>query len=115
VLRRGEVRFGDITFPGRGTLQKLMVVLQGGQDFANQTDVAVLVASTYLGGTPRPFEVLVPAATPGFNNDTVIDCRWPYTVRRAQVEAMHLLFLLSPDVIELIDEALVVGLQMAGP
>jgi len=114
VLQRGEVRFGGIAFPGRGSLNKLLVVIQGGPNFANQSDVVVLVASTYRGDTPRPFEVLLPSATSEFKVDTVIDCRWPFTVKRADVEAMNQLFTLGHDVMELVDEALVVGLQMTG-
>ena len=114
MLQRGEVRLGDLTFPGRGTLHKLLVVLQGGMNFSNQSDVVIIVASSYRGHNPRPFDVLVPPSGAGFEVETVIDCRWPFTVRRDQVEAMRYLFMLSPDVMELVDEALVVGLQMMG-
>jgi hypothetical protein len=115
VLQRGEVRVGDISFPGRGTARKLLIVLQGGSLFASEADVVVVVASSWRDRPPRPFEVVLLAATSNFHNDTVIDCRWPFTVRRADVEAMRLLFVLGADVMELIDEALLVGLQMTGP
>jgi mRNA-degrading endonuclease toxin of MazEF toxin-antitoxin module len=81
--------------------------------FANCPDVAVVVCSTHRRtGRPRPFEVLVGTAD-GFEHDTIIDCRFPFTVSK-QIRGMDLrpLFRLSPDVMLQVSEALVVGLQM---
>ncbi|HEX5937366.1 MAG TPA: hypothetical protein VFZ75_06735 [Actinomycetota bacterium] len=90
-------------------------MVQGGPAFERETDVVVLVASSYRGRQLQLHEALCPAASTNFHVDTVIDCRWPFTVPRAEVERMRLLFVLDPNVVELIDEALVVGLQMTGP
>jgi mRNA-degrading endonuclease toxin of MazEF toxin-antitoxin module len=115
VLYRGEVWRGEIAFPGRPAKLKRVVVLQGGPDFATEPDVGIVVASTDHGRRPgEQHEVFVPAEPGRFQLDTVIDCRWVYTVSRADVEAMQRLFRLQTHVMEWVDEALVVGLQMTG-
>jgi hypothetical protein len=74
--------------------------------FANCQDVAVVLCSTYRRTDgPRLYEVLVGTAD-GFTHDTLIDCRWPYTVNK-QIPGMNLqpLFCLSPDVMLQVFEA----------
>lgn len=99
---------------GSTYLDKYVVVLQGGPDFANTTEVTVLVASTHRGGNLRPFEVLCGQGD-GFDHDTVIDCRWPFTLRKAEITAGTYRFMLSQSRMHQVALGLVHGLQMRAP
>jgi mRNA-degrading endonuclease toxin of MazEF toxin-antitoxin module len=99
---------------GRGVAprRKYVVVLQGGPRFDNAMDRAVVVCSS-LRADPsrlRPFEVLV-GQSEGFDHDTVIDCRWVYTVTKASLGSTRYTRLSLARMNE-ISAALVVGLQM---
>jgi mRNA-degrading endonuclease toxin of MazEF toxin-antitoxin module len=118
-VERGDTHKVNLHLPdrvrGAGTSPRLkyVVCLQGGPDFANQTDVAVVVGSTYkrrVGGL-QPYEVLV-GPQHGFLHDTVIDCRWVITIQKAEAPPSTRKFRLPPDVMDDISVALVVGLQL---
>jgi hypothetical protein len=100
---------------GVGTIPrtKYVVSLQGGPEFANQTDVAVVVASTYRRPARglQPYEVLV-GQSYGFLHDTVIDCRWVFTIQKAEAPPSTFRFRLPQSVMDDISDALVVGLQL---
>ena len=115
-MDRGEVYRCQITLPARGggaggVRTKWVVVLQGGPDFAANPEVAVLVASTHSGAPPRPFEVLVGTGD-GFVHDTVIDCRWPFTMLKADLLTGTLETTLSTNRMHQVSVALVRGLQL---
>ena len=96
---------------------KYLIVLRGGPNAAAEADVPYVVASTdrRQPGTPlRRFEVSA-GAVDGFNHDTVIDCRWVYTMMKTRFPGNTLRFRLSPDMMQRVSIALVVGLQMAPP
>jgi mRNA-degrading endonuclease toxin of MazEF toxin-antitoxin module len=99
-----------------GTRHKYVVVLQGGLPvFDNHDDVAVVVCSSQNHVNPdtlRPFEVLVPASDDGFERDTLIDCRWVFTVRKRDAPTHSFRFRLPPSALEEISLALVEGLQI---
>ena len=110
--------FCQIELPNRSaapgppvTRDKLLVVLQGGVAFAGCTEVAVVIGSTWRGGQQRPFEVVMGDAD-GFHHDTVVDCRWPFTLPKTQVEAGRQLFKLSDQRMHEVSIALVRGLQI---
>lgn len=120
-MDRGEVRPCMMQLPDRtpagenppGTEQKLkyVVALQGGPQFANVNDVAVVVCSTLrTRRQPRSFEVLI-GTNQGFDHDTIIDCRWVFTVQQRHLRAaIHPR--LSDDIMRQVSEALTVGLQL---
>lgn len=118
-MQRGDTHKISMHLPDRarraGTSPRLkyVVCLQGGPEFAKQTDVAVVVCSTYKqrAGGLQPFEVLVGPAH-GFQYDTVIDCRWVFTIQKAEAPRSTFQFRLPPNVMDDISEALVVGLQL---
>jgi mRNA-degrading endonuclease toxin of MazEF toxin-antitoxin module len=102
---------------GTATKQKIVVVLQGPLDvgWASQTDVSVVVASTNRAApsaAPASYEVWV-GTSDGFKHDTIIDCRWPYTVFKSTLKAGWQITTLGPGRMEEINLALVAGLQMA--
>jgi hypothetical protein len=114
-VNRGDVyrtrfRLPDRAVPGQFTERnKYLVMLRG---VAAEADIPFVIASTHdPARRPRPFEVLVGAAQ-GFDHETVIDCRWPYTLPKAWFKAAEYRFTLSPDVMREVSVALVVGLQM---
>lgn len=114
-LTRGDVYYASIELPNpeapglevvRG---KLIVLLRGGN---SDLRVPFLVASSDRSTSIRPFEVLVKASEGAFDKDTIIDCRWPYTITRARLEKGKHLFTLPSSVMTEINLGLVVGLQM---
>lgn len=119
-MNRGDVYKIELELPNRsgsGTevREKYVVALQGGSDFANVTEVAVVIASTYRGsGAVRPFEVLV-GPPEGFHHTTVIDGRWPATLPKAQLHAGRLLTTLAPETMWRVSRAIASGLQMKPP
>lgn len=116
MIQRGDVFRTQLSLPNRKTgngtttLTKYVVALQGGPAFDTATDIAIAVASTHRRSTVRPFEVLV-GVVDGFAHDTVIDCRWPYTVPKSVLPAAPE-FRLTSSVMRSVSVALVVGLQM---
>jgi len=118
-VERGDVHKIHVHLPdrarGAGTspILKYVVSLQGGPDFANQTDAAVIIASTYKRRARgvQPYEVLV-GQREGFSHDTVIDCRWVITIQKAEAPSSTWQFRLPPDVMDDVSAALVVGLQL---
>jgi hypothetical protein len=120
-VERGDTHRISMHLPNRvsgaGTSprRKYVVCLQGGPDFVNQTDVAVVVASTYR---PRramglqPYEILV-GQSHGFQHDTLIDCRWVFTIQKTEAPpSTTFMFRLPQDVMDDVSAALVVGLQL---
>ena len=96
---------------------KYVVCLRGGPGAASETEVPVVIASTddrwSPGRTLRPFEVAVGAAE-GFAHETIIDCRWPYTLEKSRLPQTAV-FCLPPSTMEKVTIALIPGLQMKGP
>jgi mRNA-degrading endonuclease toxin of MazEF toxin-antitoxin module len=121
ILERGAVYVGPLELPNREpesgdadalyeTRTKLLVVLQGGARFEWFSDVATVVASSLRTADPeRPFELYVGTAD-GFRRNSVIDCRWPYTVPKDLLGRK--LFLLPPQRMHQIAQRLANGLQM---
>jgi hypothetical protein len=71
-----------------------------------------LVASTHRAASVRPFEVLA-GPDDGFAHETVIDCRWPFTLLKDEARAGNYKFRLSNDRMREVSLALVHGLQLA--
>jgi mRNA-degrading endonuclease toxin of MazEF toxin-antitoxin module len=90
---------------------KYVVLLQGGPEFRDATEVAVLVVSTLRSQGRRPFEV-ISGPNDGFDHDSVIDCRWPYTLQKAEVLGGDYKFTLPQDRMHEVSLALVHGLQL---
>lgn len=116
-MNRGDVHLISLPMPDRNNpgqdvyRDKYVVVLRGGPGTTNESDVPLLVASTLrVGGPPRPFEVHVSAMGGQFPVDTVIDCRWPFTLHKSQVNNYR--FTLPRDIMERVSVALVSGMQM---
>ena len=112
---RGDVYFGTIELPNSKTpglveqRNKLIVLLR---DSPNEPGAPFLIASTHRSTNVRPFEVLVKESEKFFNNDTVIDCRWPYTISIGRLRQCKFMFELSEKIMADINVGLVVGLQM---
>jgi hypothetical protein len=107
---RTRLRLPDRTVPGQFAERNKYVVML--RQIPADADIPFLIASTYNPARPpRPFEVLVGTAH-GFDHETVIDCRWPYTLPKTWFNAAEHRFTLSPDVMREVSVALVVGLQM---
>lgn len=119
-MNRGDVYKIRMRLPdrqggsGSSYLDKYVVVLQGGPDFAVATEVTVVVASTHRSQGVRPFEVLCGQAD-GFDHDTVVDCRWPFTLRKSEVAAGDYKFTLSQARMHQVSLGLVHGLQLRPP
>lgn len=94
--------------PGTQPKLKYVVVLQAD---SSATDVAVVVCNSLKNPRqPRAYEVLV-GTREGFDHDTIIDCRWVFTLQKRHLRtAEHPP--LRQGVMNAISEALVVGLQL---
>lgn len=115
MIERGDVYRTSFQFPNRSgtgvtSRTKYVVALQGGKSTDTWPDIAVAIASTSRGA-PRRFEVLV-GVYDGFNHDTVIDCRWVYTLAKSDLPPPQRQFRLSSEIMKKVSIALVVGLQM---
>lgn len=115
-MDRGDVHKVRMPFPERpdgsgGPTDKYVVVMQGGPDFERLNDVAVLVCNTQRRPA-RPFEVQV-GTREGFDHETVIDCRFPYTIPKGTTGFVGPPELrLPPAVMLQVAAALAVGLQL---
>lgn len=115
IFVRGSVFFTPIELPnpenpGLDLIQnKLIVILR---DVKSEMRVPFLIASSLRSEDIRPFEVVVRQTESSFKADTVIDCRWPYTMTRARLEKGKFLFTLPDKIMAEINLGLVVGLQM---
>ncbi len=107
---RTKLRLPDRAVPGQfAERNKYVVMLRG---ISAETDIPLVIASTHdPARAPRPFEVIV-GTTEGFDHETVIDCRWPYTLPKAWFKAEEFRFALLPDVMREVSVALLIGLQM---
>lgn len=116
-MERGEVHRITVELPNRsrdeGTIPrtKWAVILRGGSATDWEADVPVVLASSDQGSPRRAHEVFVDTDD-GFDRDTVIDCRWVFTIPKRHFGPETLQALLSPAVMREISIALVVGLQM---
>ncbi len=115
-MNHGDVYVVSIDLPNRphgagGTRDKWVICLQGGPQFSAASDVAVLIASTHKGGGMRPFEVLCGAAD-GFRHDSVVDCRWPFTISKAKIVGGTYKATLTPARMRDLALGLVNGLQL---
>ena len=116
TLARGDVHLVRFKFPDRervGQFQqkdKYLVVLRSD----HSTDAPFVIASTrrpdYM---PRAFDVVVQPEGGQFSVETVIDCRWPYTLPKTWFPEGSLRFTLPPSVMRAISLALVVGLEIS--
>jgi mRNA-degrading endonuclease toxin of MazEF toxin-antitoxin module len=110
---RGEVYLCDVLFPGDvEPRKKYAVLLQDREKFPNIDQLSVVVGST-LKPTHKvgPYHVIVGAAQ-GFKVDTIIDCRWVFTLSKTDVTTGPYLTQLDPLVMQEIAVALVHGLQL---
>jgi mRNA-degrading endonuclease toxin of MazEF toxin-antitoxin module len=95
--------------PGITQKEKRVVVLQTSED--NVTETAVVVCNSLKKPRQkRPYEVFV-GPREGFDNETVIDCRWVFTVQKRHLRTPTQRSM-PPQVMGEISEALVVGLQL---
>src|ERR1039458_8338777 len=115
-MNRGDVYLVSLVLPNRGggggtsTKDKLIIVLNDGRVIGTAREVAVLIGSSWNGNPLRPFEVLVGTAD-GFHHDTVIDCRWPYTLPQSQLPPGRHVLTLPQAVMTRISVGVVRGLQ----
>ena|ERR1035437_6045898 len=125
-MERGDVYLIPIDLPNRapsggvGSLtsrNKFVVVLRGGGPAITENEVPIVVASTdrrTQGQSLRTFEVEV-GVLDGFSHETLIDCRWPYTLEKSGLQQSDFKFRLSESVMQSVSVALVSGLQMMAP
>jgi hypothetical protein len=123
-VERGDVHLIPISLPNRVApggnpvpTSKYVVVLRGGVSASAEAEVPVLIASTdrrQVGQQVRPFEVSAGLAD-GFTHATIIDCRWPYTLEKANLPQSTYRFRLGLAKMAEISTALVSGLQMYPP
>lgn len=114
-LTRGDVFYISIELPNPekpelDVIQKKLIVVVRANDLEKR--VPFLIASTYRAIDVRPFEVLIRGSEGFFNQDTVIDCRWPYTMTRDTLDKGKRMFTLSQKIMTEVNLGLVVGLQM---
>jgi mRNA-degrading endonuclease toxin of MazEF toxin-antitoxin module len=98
---------------GSGTAprHKHVVLLHDEDTYPNHTDIAVVAASSFRWGRSLyPYEVLVGSAE-GFDDTTVIDCRWVFTVQKGEIGSDYTTTL-PGDVMERIAESIVDGLRL---
>jgi hypothetical protein len=114
-VNRGDVYLIPLRLPDRQTpgqfevRNKLAVILRAAD---RETDVPFLIASSHdESQRARAFEVIVGVAE-GFKHETVIDCRWPYTLPKTWFERGRYLFTLPERTMRDVATSLVVGLQM---
>jgi len=112
-VARGDVFNASLKFPDGQEKRKHLVVIQGGPAYDASRQIATVVASTdRRNGRPlRDYEVSCGSAD-GFDHDTLIDCRWVFTMPRDEVISGGFITTLSPMVLARIDAALLVGLQI---
>jgi hypothetical protein len=122
-MDRGDVYLATVDLPNRATgggsvpTPKYLLCLRGDPAASSEDDVPILLASTDRrnpGQTLRKFEVGV-GVTEGFDHDTVIDCRWPYTLLKSQLPRTAYRFTLPTTTMDKVNIALIVGLQMYQP
>jgi mRNA-degrading endonuclease toxin of MazEF toxin-antitoxin module len=95
--------------PGIVQKEKRVVLLQ--TSGSNLTDVSVVVCDSLKNPRAmRAHEVLV-GVREGFDKDTVINCRWVFTVQKRHLRLPRQPSL-SQDVMSQISAALTVGLQL---
>jgi hypothetical protein len=123
-MERGDVFHTTVLLPDRTNpggppvpTPKFVVVLRGGPRSAREGEVPVVIASTdrrQLGQPLRQFEVSV-GQTDGFAHETIIDCRWPYTLEKSYFQTSSFRFRLGTAKMAEVSVALVSGLQMYAP
>jgi hypothetical protein len=123
-VERGDVFHTSVLLPDRANpggppvpTPKFVVVLRGGPRTVSEREVPVVVASTdrrQLGQPLRPFEVSVGQAE-GFAHETILDCRWPYTLEKSYFQTRSFRFRLGTAKMDEVSVAIVSGLQMYAP
>jgi len=77
---------------------------------AQADEVAIVLASTWTGTEPRPFELIL-TTQDGFLHDTVVDGRWPFTVDKQLVTDGQFKFTLPARTMREVSLRLYRGLQ----
>lgn len=120
ILARGQVylvpfRADDLARQAR-PIAKLAVILQSQLEFPWKARVMVVLATSNVdAGRHQPWNVVVPAGRfVGFPRESLIVCADLYPLPVATVRAGRYLGLLPPDVMVEVDDAIAVGLQLAG-
>lgn len=118
TIRRGEIYY--ITFPYTfdsrfpGGKKKFVVVLQEGEEFNERDTVAVLLTTSDSTEKDYDMSVTIEAGTTKLDKETYIMCSQPYTIEKKLFTPKDVWCagILSPDVLDEIDEALYLGLCM---
>ncbi len=121
-MERGDVYLVRIALPNRTdpngpavNRDKYVIILRGGSAFASETDVPVVVASSdRSAGALRNFEVRLDTDV-GFRHATIVDCRWPMTLTKLQIQGGQYKFRLSKQSMKAVSIGLFDGLQMYRP
>ncbi len=112
-----SVPFRNRTTGAEERRNKYVVILRGGPTADAEPDVTYLIASSdrrLPGQQLRSFEVSLGPAE-GFHHETLIDCRWVYTVPRREVPVGSFRFQLPEVTMDVVNIALIRGLQMSPP
>jgi hypothetical protein len=116
-VERGDVYLTTIDLPIAGGYlprDKYLILLQSPAAMdPGATNIATVVASTDRSGSSgaRAFEVRL-GVEDGFRRATMVDGRWVYTIRRADLSEHELQFRLSDNRMEEISLAVLIGLQL---
>lgn len=120
-MDRGEVHFIELLLPDWSTggaelvpRQKLVVALRGGPSVAGESYVPVVLASSdnrTMNEPLQPYEVSVDTSH-GFHHDTLLDCRWVFSLAQSRFSPTTFRFSLPDVVMNEVSVALVVGLQI---
>lgn len=118
-MKRGDIYLTSLTLPNRtpaiaassSVKDKLLLIMNDGAVIGTAQEVAVLIISTWRGQAIRPYEVLVGTAD-GLLHDSVVDCRWPYTLPQSLIRAGRYICTLAPPRMTQVSVATVRGLQL---
>lgn len=117
MVDRGDVHLILMTLPSVGTQtptymkDKFVVALGEPTTRGLAGLVTVVLASTLRSANLRKFEVKCDTSD-GFSWDTVIDCRWLFTLRETDLPLASRRFTLSPQKMHAISVAIVAGLNL---
>lgn len=91
------------------TLKYIVVV----RDESSETEIAVVVASSRKSERLlKGYEVDFRSEVGGFPRDTIVDCRWIWTIPRAELGREQAKFTISDIKMNEIREAITIGLNL---
>ena len=83
------------------------------RDEPNETEIAVVVASSRKSERMiKAYEVDFRSEPQSFPKDTIVDCRWIWTIPRAELGSAQAKFTVGDEKMQEIREAIAIGLNL---